>query len=97
MTVEGRNCFGSTGMVLIPRDVVLDLAGDPYAYQLFSMLKMHHADRSMFFVANAMAAALGWTLPRFKRARTHLVESGKIICISAGGRGPNDPGRYRWP
>ena len=39
---------------------------------------------------------MGWSLPRWKRARDALVKLGFIRCIHPGGNGPHDPPIYTW-
>jgi hypothetical protein len=41
-------------------------------------------------------ASMGWSIPRWKGARSALAQAGIIKCFHPGGRGPNDPPIYRW-
>jgi hypothetical protein len=71
--ITGRNWFGRHGIVGLSREIVLSLAGpDTDALALLLLLQLHHSDRENFAIAKPMAEALGWRLPRFKRARTSL-------------------------
>lgn len=94
----GNNAFGRGGEVTLVNNEMIDaLAGQqPDALALYILLRRHHAGRADFILANALAKSLGWTLPRFKRAREALEEEGHIRCIHPGGRGPNDPPVYGW-
>jgi hypothetical protein len=74
---------------------MIDQLDDPDAFYLMALLKRHHWGRD-FVLTKAMAAALGWTLPRWRRARNLLVRFGIIACIHEGGMGPNDPPVYAW-
>ena len=96
MTLAGSNFFGSGGVVAIANDIV-DGLRDPHAFFLYATLRRHHADRREFAVANAMATSLGWSLPRFQKARRRLVEDGLITVVRRGGRGSGDPPVFTWP
>ncbi|GGE24873.1 hypothetical protein GCM10011390_50380 [Aureimonas endophytica] len=94
---EGRNRFGRGRFVQVPHDIVAKLAAsDPDALALFVILHMRNWQREEFFLANAMAADMGWRLPRWRAARDRLAEFGQIECTHRGGRGPKDPPKYRW-
>lgn len=94
--MEGRLLVpGSGQIVTVSHDVVDRLAAtDPYAFALLGILRRYHWGRE-FALSKSMAESLGWTLPRFKEARTTLAETGLIRCIHAGGRGKHDPPVYR--
>jgi Bifunctional DNA primase/polymerase, N-terminal/Primase C terminal 1 (PriCT-1) len=92
---RGLNMFGRGRAVMVGHDLI-DQIRDPDAMFLYLTLCRHHSDRVEFVLANAMAQTMGWRLSRFRNARDRLVDEGIIICIHAGGRGPNDPPRYRW-
>jgi hypothetical protein len=91
---EGRNLLGRGKAVVMSHDVI-DRLDDPDAFYLMALLKRHHWGRD-FVLTKAMASALGWTLPRWRRARNVLVRSNVIACIHEGGLGPNDPPVYAW-
>lgn len=94
---EGKNWFGIGGRVVFAAREVDDLAAqDPHAYALLGLLRRHHWGRD-FILAKAYADELGWTLRRFKAARDELLQRNLIVCVHAGGRGPNDPPVYRFP
>lgn len=94
---EGKNWFGVGGRVVFAAREVDDLAAqDPHAYALLALLRRHHWGRD-FILAKAYADELGWTLRRFKAARDVLLQRDLIVCVHAGGRGPNDPPVYRFP
>ncbi|MDP5306384.1 bifunctional DNA primase/polymerase [Paracoccus spongiarum] len=94
---EGKNWFGVGGRVVFAAREVDDLAAqDPHAYALLGLLRRHHWGRD-FILAKAYADELGWTLRRFKAARDELLQRNLIVCVHAGGRGPNDPPVYRFP
>jgi hypothetical protein len=67
------------------------------AFMLRAQLQRHHGDREWFYVANAMAEMLRWTLRRFQAARRYLVEHGYIVLLRKGGRHQHDPSVYGWP
>jgi hypothetical protein len=56
------------------------MAHSPDAFYLLMILKRHHWGRD-FILANAMAAAIGWRLSRWRSARNVLVRLGIIACI----------------
>ena len=94
---RGENLKGRGGSILIGHDLYdqLTCESHPDAFLLFAKLRRHHWGRN-FWIAKQMASAMGWGLPRFKRARDTLVALGIIECIHPGGRGPNDPPVYGW-
>jgi hypothetical protein len=69
---------------------------DPDALLLLLRLERYHGGNDRFILAKPMAASMGWTIPRWKAARSHLAVAGIIKCIHPGGRGPNDPPIYGW-
>jgi hypothetical protein len=91
---QGRNLVGRGKAVVMSHDVI-DRLDDPDAFYLMALLKRHHWGRD-FVLTKAMASALGWTLPRWRRARNLLVRFNVIACIHEGGLGPNDPPVYAW-
>jgi hypothetical protein len=93
---RGLNMFGRGRAVMVGHDLI-DQIRDPDDMFLYLNLRRHHSDRVEFVLANAMAQSIGWRLSRFRSARNRLVHEGIIAYVHAGGRGPNDPPRYRWP
>ena len=94
---EGRNLVGcGRAFVVSNADYkrLREQGGDDAAL-LYCDLRCHHWGRS-FVLTKAMAAAMGWRLPRWKRARDALVKLGFIRCIHHGGNGPHDPPVYAW-
>lgn len=65
------------------------------AFVLLYVLRSYHRPGAEFALARAMANEMGWTLPRWQRARNRLRAEGLIICTHEGGRGPKDPPLYR--
>jgi hypothetical protein len=71
------------------------MAHSPDAFHLLMILKRYHWGRD-FALANAMTAAIGWRLSRWRLARDILVRLGLIARLHEGGMGPNDPPIYSW-
>jgi hypothetical protein len=69
--------------------------GGDAAVVLYCELCSHHWGRD-FVLAKEMAAAMGWGLPKWKKARDMLVRLGFICCLRPGGKGPHDPSIYAW-
>jgi Bifunctional DNA primase/polymerase, N-terminal/Primase C terminal 1 (PriCT-1) len=93
---EGRNLVGRGKAVVISHNTIdRVMAHSPDAFVLLTILKRHHWGRD-FILANAMAAAIGWRLSRWRSARNILVRLGLIACIHEGGLGPSDPPIYAW-
>jgi Bifunctional DNA primase/polymerase, N-terminal/Primase C terminal 1 (PriCT-1) len=69
---------------------------DPDALLLLLRLERYHGGNDRFILAKPMAASMGWTIPRWKAARSNLAVAGIIRCARPGGRGPNDPPIYTW-
>jgi hypothetical protein len=93
---EGRNLVGRGKAVVISHSIIdRVMAHSPDAFVLLTILKRHHWGRD-FVLANAMAAAIGWRLSRWRSARNILVRLGLIACIHEGGLGPSDPPIYAW-
>jgi hypothetical protein len=91
---EGRN-FAGGKVVPASFSEIDDLASDcPDALALLMVLRRFHNHRADFALGKAMANKLGWSLPRFRAARSRLEEDGCITRLHAGGRGKNDPPRY---
>jgi hypothetical protein len=94
---EGRNLVGRGRAFVISNADYMHLReqGGDAAALLYCELRCHHWGRD-FVLANAMAAAMGWGLPKWKKARDTLVRLGFIRCRHRGGRGPHDPSIYTW-
>jgi hypothetical protein len=69
---------------------------NPDALLLYLTLERHHGGNDRFALAKAMAASMGWSLARWKVARSALVQAEIIKCVHPGGRGPSDPPIYTW-
>jgi hypothetical protein len=94
---EGRNLVGcGRAFVVSNADYkrLREQGGDDAAL-LYCDLRCHHWGRN-FVLTKAMAATMGWSLPKWKRARDALVKLGFICCIHPGGNGPHDPPIYTW-
>lgn len=91
--IEQGRCWtkGQGQKVVIDGDELERLASSPDALCLYMMLQKAHWDRERFALANAFGASLGWSKPRFQKARDTLQEFGLIACLQKGGNGPNDP------
>ncbi len=94
---QGRNFAGTGGVVVLENREVDALVGQPDALALMMLIRRHHNRGTAFALAKAMASstALEWTLPRFKRARSFLLESGFIVCVDRGGRGVHSPPLFK--
>ncbi len=91
---QGRN-FASKSYVFATLDETDALAKKtPDAFALLMILRRQHGGRTPFVLAKAMAASLGWTIPRFRAARSKLEHAGYIRCLHAGGKGRHDPPMY---
>jgi Bifunctional DNA primase/polymerase, N-terminal len=90
----GRN-FYSRPRVVLDHDIV-DALADPDALGLLVKLARYHGGNGRFFLANEMAASLGWGLSRWRTARDRLVAANIIKCVKPGGRGRHDPPIYGW-
>jgi hypothetical protein len=97
-TEKGMNYCGSGRTVVVGHDTVdRYAASDPDALALLLLLRRRHwKPAGEFIIARAMAESLGWTLPRFLRARERLLGDGQIRCIRQGGRGVGDPPIFQW-
>ena len=93
---EGRNLVGRGKAVVLPHSLIdRVMAESDDAFLLLTILKRRHWGRD-FALANAMAAALGWGISRWRMARDILVRLGIIACLHEGGLGPGDPPIYGW-
>jgi hypothetical protein len=92
----GLNFF-TRPRIMLDHDVFDSLgAANQDAVFLLLKLERHHGGNDSFILSKAMASSLGWGLPRFYAARTHLERASIIRCLEPGGRGPNDPPIYGW-
>jgi hypothetical protein len=92
--IEGRNFVGSKHVSAVSNEINTLANSAPDAFALLMILRSNHQNRAEFALGKAMAAKLGWTIPRFKKARTKLETVGKIRRLHPGGKGPNDPPLY---
>jgi hypothetical protein len=89
--------FFSRPRVMLGHDVVDALAiSNPDAMVLLILLERYHGGNDGFALARPMAEKMGWTIPRWRAARSALTQAGIIRCIHAGGNGPHDPPIYGW-
>ena len=92
----GMNLVGRGKAVVLPHSLIDRVMAESYdAFLLLTILKRRHWGRD-FALANAMAAALGWGISRWRMARNVLVRLGIIARIHEGGLGPGDPPIYGW-
>jgi bifunctional DNA primase/polymerase-like protein/primase-like protein len=84
----GLNFF-TRPRVMLDHDVI-DSAPDD-AILLLIRLERYHGGNDRFALAKPMAASMGWSIARWKAARSALAQAGIIKCFHPGGRGPNDP------
>jgi hypothetical protein len=89
----GLNFF-TRPRVMLDHDVI-DTAPDD-AILLLVRLERYHGGNGRFALAKQMAASMGWSLGRWRAARSALAQAGIIKCLHPGGRGPNDPPIYAW-
>jgi hypothetical protein len=83
--------------IMLDHDIFDQLAAlSPDAILLWVRLERYHGGNDRFALAKPMAASMGWSIPRWKAARSALAQAGVIKCFHPGGRGPNDPPIYRW-
>jgi hypothetical protein len=90
----GLNFFARP-RVMLDHDIV-DALGNSDAVALLVRLERYHGGNDRFFLANEMAASLGWGLARWRAARDCLVSAQVIERLKTGGRGPHDPPLYGW-
>lgn len=90
---RGENWVGEEARATITATELEALGGNADAALLLMKLRAAHGWRQSepFALAKSYAETLGWTLPRFKSARSFLAEKKMIRCCHQGGRGPNDP------
>lgn len=93
---NGKLWTGGEARVQITTSELADLEGSTDAAFMLMKLRAAHGfrDGKSFALSKAFAVSLGWTLPRYRKARTFLAERLFINEIHPGGRGPNDPPRY---
>ena len=83
--------------VMLGHDIVDALAiSNPDAMVLLVLLQRYHGGNDRFALARPMAEKMGWTIPRWRAARSVLTQAGIIRCIHGGGNGPHDPPIYGW-
>jgi hypothetical protein len=84
----GLNFF-TRPRVMLDHDIVDALAStNSDAVALLVVLARYHGGNDRFALAKPMAASMGWTIARWKVARSALAVAGVIKCIHPGGRGP---------
>jgi len=89
--------FYSRPRIIIDHDTFDGLGRtNPDALLLLLTLERYHGGNDRFALAKPMAASMGWSMPRWKAARSALSQAGMIRCLHPGGRGPNDPPIYVW-
>lgn len=92
--IEGRNLVATKGVVASQTEVRELGHCSPHALALLLVLRSIHRKGQRFALAKATAAGLGWTIPRFRKARAELERRALIRRLHAGGRGPHDPPMY---
>ena len=95
--IKGKLWTGSEAKVQITDTELNNLADNSDAVFMLLRLRAAHSacNDKTFAISKAFATTLGWTLPRFRKARTILTDRLYINNIHPGGRGPNDPPLYR--
>jgi hypothetical protein len=91
---EGRNFVGGRIVPTSFGEIDRLAHGSPDALALLMLLRRYHNCREEFALGKAMASKLGWSLPRFRAARSCLEEEDYITCLHPGGKGKHDPPRY---
>src|SRR5205823_6322939 len=93
-----RNFFTSRSLVLrLDAFDKLDDSDGGDALRLLFHLQRAHWDRDQFVLSQAFAKTLGWTVPRFLKARDRLIRADQIIRLTSGGRGIGDAPLFAWP
>lgn len=69
-----------------------DLSPDDL-YLLMKLRMSHSARKGEFALANALGTSLGWTRPRYRKARNNLVGKNYVKITHSGGNRPKDPPR----
>jgi Bifunctional DNA primase/polymerase, N-terminal len=89
--------FYSRPRIVIDHDT-FDTLGrtNPDAMLLLLRLERYHGGNDRFALAKPMATTMGWSIVRWKAARSALAQAGIIKCCHPGGRGANDPPIYVW-
>lgn len=93
---RGENRFGRSAHTLLPAAVtgaLIRLAA-PEAAQLWLLLWSWSDDRAAFPIANGLAAELGWSVEKLRKARRALVEAGMVELVRAASTGR--AALYRW-
>jgi hypothetical protein len=91
---EGRNFAGGKVVPASFGEIDRLAHRSPDALALLMLLRRYHNCREEFALGKAMASKLGWSLPRFRAARSCLEEVSYITCLHPGGKGKHDPPRY---
>lgn len=91
---EGRNFVGRKVVPASFSEIDCLASRSPDAFALLMMLRRYHNYRQQFALGKATAWKLGWSLPRFRAARSCLEQQGYISCLHPGGKGKHDPPRY---
>ena len=93
---KGELWTGGEARAQITASELDDLEGNSDAALMLMKLRAAHGVREgkPFALSKAFAVSLGWTLPRYRKARAFLAERSYIREIHPGGRGPNDPPKY---
>lgn len=74
------------------------IGGNADAGWLLTRLRTVHewrAGHPFALATGAMAESLNWDKRRFRKARDFLADAGFLECVHEGGRGNNDPARFR--
>ena len=105
MQEAGKNWVGHGGHAVLSKDLTTKLlaadrvrGGDAVA--MTARLKQCHGGRGedFAFSPDAMARANfapGWSAHRYRRVRNILLEAGVVVQTHRGGKGLNDPNKYR--
>jgi hypothetical protein len=94
---KGINFVGSPRPhMVLTHDLYDRLRDHVDALSLFLRLQRFNWHRDKFFLANAMAKAMGWDVRKFKAARTTLVRQEVIACLDEGGTRGHNPPVYAW-
>jgi len=94
--IKGELWTGGEARAQITASELDDLEGNSDATLMLMKLRAAHGVREgkPFALSKAFAVSLGWTFPRYRKARSFLAKRLFIREIHPGGRGPNDPPQY---
>jgi hypothetical protein len=94
---QGKNWFGTKGMIAIPRDVLLSLT--PNESYLYLRLREAHAGlRKEFVITNdAAPAVFGMSRWALLEARNGLLDKGVLVRTHRWSGRKGDPHRYAFP